>query len=71
MGSMENRLQTLRAARGWSQAEMAGRLGVSRQTINALETGRYDPSMTLGIRIARLFGVAVEETFILPEENHP
>jgi putative transcriptional regulator len=60
---MTNRLRELRAARGWSQAELAQRLGVSRQTINAIETGKYDPSLPLAFRIARLFGRAIEDMF--------
>ncbi len=60
---MNNRLRILRAERGWSQAEVADRLGVSRQTINAIETGRYDPSLPLAFAIARLFQRAIEEIF--------
>ena len=60
---MKNRLRILRAERGWSQAELAERLGVSRQTVNALETERYDPSLPLAFRIARLFGGAIEAIF--------
>jgi putative transcriptional regulator len=60
---VKNRLRILRAERGWSQAELAERLGVSRQTINALETERYDPSLPLAFRIARLFGGAIEAIF--------
>lgn len=60
---MKNRLRILRAERGWSQADLAGRLGVSRQTVNALETGRYDPSLPLAFRIARLFDGAIEAIF--------
>jgi putative transcriptional regulator len=60
---MTNLLRELRAARGWSQAELAQRLGVSRQTINAIETGKYDPSLPLAFRIARLFGRAIEDIF--------
>ena len=52
---MNNRLRELRDARGWSQGELAERLEVSRQTVNALETGKYDPSLPLAFRIARLF----------------
>lgn len=61
---MENRLKTLREAKGWSQGELARRLGVSRQTINAVETDKYDPSLPLALRMARLFGVPVPELFI-------
>jgi putative transcriptional regulator len=53
----------LRAERNWSQAELAERLGVSRQTINAIETQRYDPSLPLAFSLARLFGVAIEQIF--------
>jgi putative transcriptional regulator len=60
---LTNRLRVLRAERGWSQAELAGRLAVSRQTVNAIETGRYDPSLPLAFAIARLFGLAIEEVF--------
>jgi putative transcriptional regulator len=58
-----NRLRVLRAERSWSQAELAERLGVSRQTINAIETGRYDPSLPLAFALARLFGVTIEQIF--------
>ena len=57
---MNNRLKVLRAERNWSQAELADRLGVSRQTVNALETGRYDPSLPLAFRIARVFEQPIE-----------
>ena len=60
---MKNRLRVLRAERRWSQADLAGHLGVSRQTINALETGRYDPGLPLAFRIARLFGRTIEGVF--------
>ena len=60
---MKNRIRELRAARGWSQAALAEQLDVSRQTINALETGRYDPSLPLAFRIGRLFELAIEEIF--------
>jgi putative transcriptional regulator len=63
---MNNRLRELRDARGWSQGELAERLEVSRQTINALETGKYDPSLPLAFRIARLFDGRIEDIF-LPE----
>lgn len=62
---MRNTLAILRAARKWSQADVANQLGVSRQTINAVETGRYDPSLPLAIKIARLFEMRIEEIFIL------
>lgn len=60
---MRNRLRVLRAERGWSQAELATRLGVSRQTVNAIETERYDPSLPLAFGIARVFGLAIEQIF--------
>jgi putative transcriptional regulator len=60
---MENRLKALRAERGWSQAELAERLDVSRQTVNAIETGKYDPSLPLAFKIARLFGHPIEAIF--------
>ncbi|MBU1384151.1 MAG: helix-turn-helix transcriptional regulator [Alphaproteobacteria bacterium] len=61
---MNNHLKGLRADRGWSQADLAERLGVSRQTVNALETGRYDPSLPLAFRIARVFAQPIEAIFI-------
>jgi putative transcriptional regulator len=60
---VKNRLRVLRAEREWSQAELAERLAVSRQTVNAVETGRYEPSLTLAFRIAQLFGISIEEIF--------
>jgi putative transcriptional regulator len=63
---MKTRLRVLRAEREWSQAELAERLGVSRQTINAIETEKYEPSLTLAFKIARLFEMKIEEIF-LPE----
>lgn len=60
---MTNRLRVLRAERAWSQADLADRLGVSRQTINALERGKYDPSLPLAFRIAKVFGMTIEEIF--------
>ncbi|MEJ2817231.1 MULTISPECIES: helix-turn-helix transcriptional regulator [unclassified Caulobacter] len=60
---MRNRLKVLRAERDWSQADLAERLDVSRQTINALETGKYDPSLPLAFKIARLFGLPIETIF--------
>lgn len=60
---MKNRLRVLRAERDWSQADLAEKLEVSRQTVNAIETGRYDPSLPLAFRIARLFGQRIEEIF--------
>jgi putative transcriptional regulator len=63
---MHNRLKVLRAERDWSQAQLAYRLDVSRQTVNAIETGRNDPSLALAFRIAKLFDALIEEIF-LPE----
>lgn len=60
---MNNRLRELRANQGWSQAELAERLDVSRQTVNAIETGKYDPSLPLAFAIARLFGASIESIF--------
>jgi len=60
---MNNRLKVLRAERSWSQADLAEALGVSRQTVNALETGRYDPSLPLAFKIARVFGQPIEAIF--------
>ncbi|KQY76793.1 MULTISPECIES: helix-turn-helix transcriptional regulator [unclassified Brevundimonas] len=60
---MNNRLKVLRAERNWSQADLADALGVSRQTVNALETGRYDPSLPLAFKIARVFGHPIESIF--------
>ena len=60
---MRNRLRALRAERDWTQAALAERLDVSRQTVNALETGRYDPSLPLAFRIARVFGLRIEDVF--------
>ena len=60
---MKNRLKVLRAERDWSQADLAERLEVSRQTINALETGKHDPSLPLAFKIARLFGLPIETIF--------
>jgi putative transcriptional regulator len=60
---MKNRLKALRAERGWSQGELATRLNVSRQTINAIENERYDPSLPLAFLIARVLGLAIEQIF--------
>ena len=60
---MRNHLRVLRAERDWSQAELAERLKVSRQTVNAIETGRYDPSLPLAFRVAKVFGKLIEEIF--------
>lgn len=60
---MKNSLRALREAKGWTQGNLADRLDVSRQTVNALETGKYDPSLPLAFRIARMFDRAIEEIF--------
>ena len=61
---MENRVKERREGQGWSQGELARRLGVSRQTINAVETDKYDPSLPLALRMAKLFAVSVDQLFI-------
>ena len=68
---MRNRLRVLRAERDWTQADLAEKLEVSRQTVNALETGKYDPSLPLAFRIARLFGVRIEDVFRPEAEAAP
>ena len=60
---MNNRLRILRAERNWSQADLAQRLEVSRQSINAIETGKYDPSLPLAFKLARLFSIPIESIF--------
>jgi putative transcriptional regulator len=60
---MKNRLRVLRAERNWSQADLAEKLTVSRQSVNAIETGRFDPSLPLAFKLARLFGVPIEAIF--------
>ena len=60
---MKNKLRELRAEKGWSQGDLAETLGVSRQTINAIETGKYDPSLPLAFKIARVFGHPIEKIF--------
>jgi putative transcriptional regulator len=60
---LKNRLKVLRAERDWSQADLAQRLDVSRQSVNAIETGKYDPSLPLAFRIAKLFDLAIEQIF--------
>ena len=60
---VENRLRVLRAERNWSQAELGGRIGVSRQAINAIETGKHDPSLPLAFKLARLFDLTIEDIF--------
>jgi putative transcriptional regulator len=64
---VKSRLKVLRAERNWSQAELAERLGVSRQSVNAIETGKFDPSLSLAFRIARLFQSPIEAIF---DEDH-
>ena len=66
---MNNRLRVLRAERAWSQGDLAEQLGVSRQSVNAIETGKYDPSLPLAFRIADLFGLAIEEIFLNPNRE--
>jgi putative transcriptional regulator len=61
---MKNRLREMRATKEWSQSELAEKLEVSRQTVNAIETGRYDPSLPLAFKLARLFKVAIEDIFV-------
>lgn len=61
---MNNRLKVLRAERNWSQQDLAQRLQVSRQSVNAIETGKYDPSLPLAFRIAETFGMSIEEIFL-------
>ncbi|MEP6982975.1 MAG: helix-turn-helix transcriptional regulator [Sphingomicrobium sp.] len=66
---MENRLRILRAQRGWSQQDLGQRLEVSRQSVNAIETGKYDPSLPLAFRIAELFALPIEEIFVSPSSR--
>ncbi len=66
---MKNRLRVLRAERRWSQATLAERLSVSRQTINAVENGKYDPSLPLAFKIAKLFGIKIEDIFEAESEK--
>ncbi|NWK95103.1 transcriptional regulator [Sphingobium lactosutens] len=61
---MRNRLRILRAERDWNQADLAAQLGISRQSVNAIETGKYDPSLPLAFRIADLFALKIEEIFL-------
>lgn len=65
---MKSRLRVLRAERNWSQADLAEQLGVSRQTINAVETERYEPSLSLAFKMAKLFALKVEDVFV-PDES--
>ena len=60
---MKNRLKVLRAERDWTQAQLATELGVSRQPVNAIEKGKFDPSLPLAFKVARLFGMSIEEVF--------
>ncbi len=66
---MRNRLRVLRAERNWSQGDLAEKLEVSRQSVNAIETGKYDPSLPLAFRIAELFGLPIEEIFESPSSR--
>ena len=66
---MENRLRVLRTTRSWSQQDLAERLEVSRQSVNAIETGKYDPSLPLAFRIAELFELPIEEIFVSPSRR--
>ncbi|MGU3390122.1 helix-turn-helix transcriptional regulator [Sphingomonas sp. M1A8_2b] len=66
---MKNRLKILRAERNWSQGDLAERLDVSRQSVNAIETGRYDPSLPLAFKIAELFDLAIEDIFTSPSKT--
>jgi putative transcriptional regulator len=66
---MNNRLKVLRAERNWSQEVLADKLGVSRQTVNAIERSKYDPSLPLAFKFARLFGMAIEEIFFPTAED--
>ena len=68
---MRNLLREMRANRGWSQGELADRLGVSRQTVNALETERYDPSLPLAFKIAATFEMPIEELFFFDSRHSP
>jgi putative transcriptional regulator len=66
---MNNRLKVLRAERDWSQSDLAEKLAVSRQSVNAIETGKYDPSLPLAFRIAELFGLSIEAIFTSPSKD--
>lgn len=68
---MKNRLKVLRAERDWTQEDLAGRVGASRQTINSIETGKYDPSLPLAFKIARLFDKSIEEIFEPDRDGTP
>jgi len=66
---MNNRLKLLRGERDWSQSDLAERLGVSRQSVNAIETGKYDPSLPLAFRISELFELPIEQIFVSPSRG--
>jgi putative transcriptional regulator len=68
---MKNKLRVLRAERGWSQGDLAERLEVSRQSVNAIETGRFDPSLPLAFKLADLFGLPIEQIFDNPSKELP
>ncbi|HSJ34361.1 MAG TPA: helix-turn-helix transcriptional regulator [Acidimicrobiia bacterium] len=68
---MNNRLRELRAALRWSQADLADRLDVSRQTVNSIENGRYDPSLPLAFKIADVFALPIEDLFFPSDEDAP
>lgn len=68
---MTSRVRELRAARGWTQAELAGRLGVSRQTVISIENGRYEPSLSLAFKFADVFGLRIEDIFAPNVERKP
>ena len=68
---MKNRLKVLRAERDWSQGDLADALQVSRQSVNAIETGRYDPSLPLAFKIAELFDLTIEQVFTRPSKESP
>jgi putative transcriptional regulator len=68
---MRNRLKVLRAERDWTQEELAKRVGISRQAINAIETGKYDPSLPLAMKLGQLFGLPVEQIFFPEQEDQP
>jgi putative transcriptional regulator len=67
---MLNNLKVLRAMRNWSQGDLADQLEVSRQSVNAIETGKYDPSLPLAFRIAELFELPIEEVFVSPSKSN-
>ncbi len=67
--AVTSRVSELRAQRQWTQAQLAAEVGVSRQTINSIETGRFEPSLTLALKLARLFGTPVDTIFALPEDD--